>query len=266
MPVPTVAQPLLRAPRARIAVADTAAEAGEAHPLATKLPLLAGLDPADGQQLIASCSRRRCARGERLIEQGERSACLFFLLSGSAHLLRTDARGQEVILDVLRPGDHIGEAGLIDGQPATTTVRCHKVCEVLELKGATLAHFLIGRPALAMALMQGLVARVRQARRQIASLALYSVPERIARQILELAVLQADGSWAVPERLSRSDLARMVGASREMASRAAQDLVTQGLIEIGPDDRIVLKRRDPAVHEGFPNAERWFLDAVLGAP
>jgi CRP/FNR family cyclic AMP-dependent transcriptional regulator len=92
--------------------------------------------------------------------------------------------------------------------------------------------------------MRGLVKRLREADRKIGSLALLDVYGRVARLLLDMAE-NVDGEKVVTKRLPKQDIAKMIGASREMVSRVMKDLQTSGYIEIRGTtivvrDRIVL--------------------------
>jgi CRP/FNR family cyclic AMP-dependent transcriptional regulator len=87
--------------------------------------------------------------------------------------------------------------------------------------------------------MRKLVQRLRLADRRIESLALLDVTGRVVRLLLELAE-PLDGQRVLSCRISRQDIAKMVGASREMVSRVVKDLELRGLIEQN-DGRIVLR-------------------------
>ena len=85
---------------------------------------------------------------------------------------------------------------------------------------------------MAYAIMKGLVLRLRQADRKIESLALMDVYGRVARALLEFAQPDRDGHLTVRDRISRQDIAKMVGASREMVSRVIKDLQLRGCIRL----------------------------------
>ena len=89
--------------------------------------------------------------------------------------------------------------------------------------------------------MKGLVQRLRHADRQIQSLALMDVYGRVARALLETATPQADGTRLIRSKVSRSDIAKMVGASREMVSRVMKDLEQRGFIEVMDDGATRIK-------------------------
>ena len=64
-----------------------------------------------------------------------------------------------------------------------------------------------------------------------------------ARALLEFAVEEGDGTLLIRERLSRQDIAKMVGASREMVSRVMKDLEERGFIQTQDDGAIAVKDR-----------------------
>ncbi len=96
---------------------------------------------------------------------------------------------------------------------------------------------------MAYAIMKGLVKRLRQADRKIESLALMDVYGRVARSLLEFAIPDKDGLLVIRDRISRQDIAKMVGASREMVSRVMKDLEDRGFIETREDGSMLIKDR-----------------------
>ena len=90
--------------------------------------------------------------------------------------------------------------------------------------------------------MRSLVKRLRTADRKIESLALMDVYGRVARLLLEMAEEDTDGQQVVMKKISKQDIAKMIGASREMVSRVMKDLSLQGLIEEG-GGRILLREK-----------------------
>jgi CRP/FNR family transcriptional regulator, cyclic AMP receptor protein len=91
--------------------------------------------------------------------------------------------------------------------------------------------------------MRGLVKRLRHADRKIESLALLDVYGRVAHALLDFAVPDAQGQLIIKEKISRQDVAKMVGASREMVSRVMKDLEERGFIELLPTGATLLKDR-----------------------
>ena len=100
---------------------------------------------------------------------------------------RIEAALREVILAVLESGDYVGEMSLIDNEPHSATVRAEVQTDMLILARADFARCLPENSSLAYAIMRGLVTRLRNADRQIESLALLDVYGRVARALLEMA-------------------------------------------------------------------------------
>ena len=209
--------------------------------LIRRVPLFSMLTDAQAVTVADGVVKRRFKRGEMIVEQGKKTNALFFLLNGRARVVSTDSRGREVILATLQPGDHIGEMSLIDNEPHSATVRAEVQTDVLMLGRNEFARCLPENSSMAYAVMRGLVQRLRHADRKIESLALLDVYGRVARALLEFAVDGGDGERIVRDKISRQDIAKMVGASREMVSRVMKDLEERGYIQTLDNGSVVIK-------------------------
>lgn len=212
--------------------------------LIRRVPLFSMLTNDQARAVADGVVKRRYRRGELVVEQGKKSNALFILLNGRARVLTADARGREVILAVLEAGDYVGEMSLIDNQPHSASVRCEVQCDMLILGRAEFARCLPENSSLSYAIMRGLVTRLRSADRQIESLALLDVYGRVARTLLDMAE-DVDGEKLIRSKVSRQDMAKIVGASREMVSRVMKDLEERGVIETLENGSVLLKNRLP---------------------
>jgi len=210
--------------------------------LIRRVPLFAMLTPAQAELLADAVAKRRFKRGQLIVEQGKKSDALYIILSGRARVLMTDRKSREVILATLQPGDYIGEMSMIDNQPHSATVEAEIQTDVLVLGRKEFTRCLPENATMAYAVMQGLVRRLRHADQKIGSLALMGVYGRVANVLLESAVPD-DGRLIIREKLSRQDIAKMVGASREMVSRVMKDLEDRGFIETREDGSMLIKDR-----------------------
>ena len=211
--------------------------------LIRRVPLFALLTASQAEAVADAVIKQRFKRGEIIVEQGEKSNTLFIILTGRVRVVTSDKRGREVILATLQPGDYIGEMSLIDNEPHSATVRAEVQTDMLTLGRAEFARCLPENSSMAYAIMKGLVQRLRQADRKIESLALMDVYGRVARSLLEFALPDKDGLLTIRERISRQDIAKMVGASREMVSRVMKDLEDRGFIETRADGSMLIKDR-----------------------
>jgi CRP-like cAMP-binding protein len=210
--------------------------------LIRRVPLFAMLTPAQAELLADAVAKRRFKRGQLIVEQGKKSDALYIILSGRARVLMTDRKSREVILATLQPGDYIGEMSMIDNQPHSATVEAEIQTDVLVLGRKEFTRCLPENATMAYAVMQGLVRRLRHADQKIGSLALMGVYGRVANVLLESAVPD-DGRLIIREKLSRQDIAKMVGASREMVSRVMKDFEEQGFIQTLDGGAIVVNER-----------------------
>ena len=211
--------------------------------LIRRVPLFSMLTASQAESVAEAVVKSRYKRGESIVEQGKKSNSLAIILTGRARVITTDMRGREVILATMQPGDYIGEMSLIDNEPHSATVRAEVQTDVLVLGRLEFARCLPENSSMAYAVMKGLVQRLRHADRQIESLALMDVYGRVARALLEFAVVDSQGDAVIRDKVSRQDLAKMVGASREMVSRVMKDLEERGFIETRADGSMVVKER-----------------------
>jgi CRP-like cAMP-binding protein len=212
--------------------------------LIRRVPLFSLLTNDQAQGIADSVVKRRFRRGEIVVEHGKKSNALYILLTGRARVLTADSRGREVILAVLQSGDYVGEMSLIDNEPHSATVRAEVQTDMLILGRAEFARCLPENSSLSYAIMRGLVNRLRAADRQIESLALLDVYGRVARTLLEMAE-EVDGIKIIRNKVSRQDMAKVVGASREMVSRVMKDLEERGVIETQENGSVIIKQRPP---------------------
>ncbi len=209
--------------------------------LLRRVPLFALMPPSQAQRIASVVTKRRLKRGDPVVAQGERSQALFIILAGRVRVLSTDAQGREVILARLGPGDHLGEMSLIDGEPHSATCRAEVQTDVLVLSRRDFETCLPEPQSIAHAIMRALVRRLRDADRKIESLALLDVYGRVARALLDLAAPQQDGELRIRDKVSRQDVAKMVGASREMVSRVMRDLERRGMLRPHPEGGLIVQ-------------------------
>ena len=162
---------------------------------------------------------------------GDQIDSLYIVISGRLKVMMSDADGKEVILSLIGPGEFFGEMGLIDDSPRSASVVTIEPCELLSITKRDFKKCLAENFEMSMAVMRGLVRRLREADRKIGSLALLDVYGRVARLLLDMSE-DVNGQKVVTKRLPKQDIAKMIGASREMVSRVMKDLQMGGYIEM----------------------------------
>lgn len=211
--------------------------------LLRRVPIFAALSPHQLDQLAHAVTKRRVKRGELIVEQGKKSHALFILLSGRARVVMMDRRSREVILDVLGAGDYVGEISLIDGKSHTANVQAEMQCDMLVLGHAEFNRCLTENHAMANSVIKGLVQRLRKADEKISSLALMDVYGRVAQALVGFSEDAGEQRLVIRDKITRQDIAKMVGASREMVSRVMRDFEEQGFIKTNEDGTVELTER-----------------------
>lgn len=211
--------------------------------LLRRIPLFACLTTDQAAAIAESLVKVRYKRGDMIVEQGGKSRSLYVLLSGRARVIKRHRNGQEVILATLTQGDCIGEMSIIDNMPHSASLQAVIQTDVLLLSHADYAKWLPEKGSMALSVLRALTRRLRRADRNVASLALVDVHGRVARVLLECSVRAADGKRSISEKISRQDLANMVGASREMVSRVMGYLEERGCIETLENGSIQIHNR-----------------------
>ena len=195
------------------------------------VPLFSSIGDEQLRLLVPIFSRRSAARGSMIMAAGDPTDSLYIVLSGRLKVMMSDSDGKEVILNILGPGEFFGEMGLIDDSPRSASVVAIEPCELISVSKRDFKRCLAENFEMTMALMRGLVRRLRDADRKIGSLALLDVYGRVARLLLDMSET-VNGQKMVTRRLPKQDIAKMIGASREMVSRVMKDLQLGGYIEM----------------------------------
>ena len=199
--------------------------------LLRNVPLFAVLLEHQLSLLTSVVMRRSFPRGTTVMAAGDATDSLYVVMSGRLKVLMSDDEGREVILTMLGPSEYFGEMGLIDDSPRSASVITVEACELLVLSKRDFKNCLSENFEMAMTVMRGLVKRLREADRKIGSLALMDVYGRVARVLLEMSEM-LNGQHVVTRKVAKQDIAKMIGASREMVSRVMKDLQIGGYIDV----------------------------------
>ena len=207
------------------------AQASVSTLLLRNVPLFSVLPESQLALLTGVVGRRSFPRGATIIAAGDMTDSLYIIISGRLKVMMSDDEGREVILAILNPNEFFGEMGLLDDSPRSATVVALEACELLYLSKRDFKKCLEDNFELALTMMRGLVKRLREADKKIGSLALMDVYGRVARLLLEMSET-IEGEKVVTKKLAKQDIAKMIGASREMVSRVMKDLQLSGYIEV----------------------------------
>ncbi|MGH8598590.1 MAG: cAMP-activated global transcriptional regulator CRP [Gammaproteobacteria bacterium] len=179
------------------------------------------------QPFLAHCHRRHYAPKTAIIRQGDRADELFYIISGSVTVLLEDDKGHEIVLAYLNGGDFFGEIGLFaeDGN-RSALVRARAESEIAQISYAKLRGLTELYPRIVNCMAVQLARRLRNTNRKLGDLAFMDVYGRVARTLLDLSD-QPDAMThphGMQVRVTRQELARLVGCSREMVGKVLKEM------------------------------------------
>lgn len=189
------------------------------------------IDGLDG--FLAISHRRRFARRSTLISAGAESNSLFYLVKGSVTVSIEDEDGHEMVVAYLNEGAFFGEMGLFDEiSRRSAWVKAKTDVEVAEVSYPSFMELTEKDSRLLYVLGNQVAVRLRNTTRKVGDLAFMDVTGRVARTLLDLcrepdAMTHPDGMQI---KVTRQEIARIVGCSREMVGRVLKDLEEQGLV------------------------------------
>jgi CRP/FNR family cyclic AMP-dependent transcriptional regulator len=201
------------------------------------------LSPQDAEQLLTRAAIRTYPRHAVVINEGDDSNSVYFILSGAVRIFLSDNEGNEVVIGTLRAGEYFGEMALEPGSRSASVM----ALEPLKLAIVGMEDFrafLKAHPDFLFAVLGKMIRRVRAVNRNIKSLALLDVYGRLVQLLHDLAE-QTHGETAIAEPPTQQEMASRIGCSREMVSKIMKDLAAGGYLDISRK-RIVIKRRLPA--------------------
>ena len=207
-------------------------------------PPLWGLPEEHVKAVLEGAVTRTYPKNAVLINQGDRSDSLYYIVSGKVKIYLSDDTGKEVILGSEGSGEFFGELALDEG-PRSASVMTLEPCTLRMISRAQVIDYLLKHPDAAILLLRTLAHRVRDLTKRVGDLVLKDVYQRLVQMLLEMAV-QQDGKLVVKERLTQEDIAKRVGSSREMISRIFKDLRKGGYVETDEHHQITILKKPPA--------------------
>jgi CRP/FNR family cyclic AMP-dependent transcriptional regulator len=214
------------------------------------------------QAFIKQAHKRSFPPKHTIIHAGDDPSSLYLILEGSVSILLENADGREIVLAYLGPGDFFGEMCLFPGQKQRTAiVRTRSPATlVAETTYVAFRQFSMDHPDIMFEIAGQLAMRLHDTSQRVGDLTFLDVAGRVAHILMELshkpdALFHARGPMV---RISRQELARNAGCSREMAGRVLKKLEEDGLVSVQGRNVIVLQSpvKGPAQKAGLSGQRR----------
>lgn len=224
------------------------------------MPLIAGdhheyeglpIDKQAIDRFLGFCTQRQLRKKSVIVRAGDPADTLYYIVKGSASVVIQDEDDNEIVVAYLNAGDFIGETGLFYRAKARDAiVRTRTACELAEIKYDRLNELFqkelkADHGQILHAVGLQLSERLLNTTRRVSRLAFMDVAGRIARTLLDMcrepdAMSHPDGTQI---HMSRQELARIVGCSREVAGRVLKQMAEEGMISVSGMDIVILHSR-----------------------
>ncbi|WP_199041003.1 Crp/Fnr family transcriptional regulator [Glycomyces salinus] len=202
----------------------------------SEVDIFRDLTEAELQTIADSAPMRTVRRGELLFSPRQRVETLFILKAGSVRIFRVAPDGRALTTAFLEPGTVFGEMVLLGQQMHDQYAEAVEDATLCVMSRADVLTYLMANPKVAMRVAELLGERLIEAEQRVADFALKSAPERIASSLHTLArkeYQKAPRNGQLVVHLTHSQLADLVGTSRETATKALGELADTGVVSLG---------------------------------
>lgn len=202
--------------------------------LLRRIPLFSDLDERELSSIAQLVHVKRHRAKDFIVQQSEPGGELFVVVDGHLKVVTSDAEGRDTALNILGPGEVVGEVSLLDGGPRSATVTAVDPCELLVIRREPFLRFLEGSPTVAIKLLSVLARRLRRLTERAEDIAFLRVGDRLAKRIVALAdeygEPRPDGSVRIAFRLSQQEMGDLIGATRESANKQLRMWEHRGMV------------------------------------
>jgi CRP/FNR family transcriptional regulator len=209
--------------------------------LLRSIPYFAAASEGLAERVARECVERSFAAGERIFTEGENAgvASLHIVISGVVRIFKVSLEGREQVLRLMQQGDSFADVAAFDGGPYPANADPLEPSRLLLVPRSLLASALREEPDIALGALRIMAGRLRHMTALVEDLSLRRVTSRVAKHLLD---------DSVQVHLNQSQLAALLGTSREMISRSLHSLEDAGYIDLaGPRIRVLERERLAAV-------------------
>lgn len=209
-----------------------------------EMPVLSSLSQSDWEKVKDLFIEKHFGKDEYIFFEGDPSSWLGVILEGRVKMIKHSEAGKDVVLDVISPGEMLGEVAAFNGEPHPATAQAMEPTVLASIYRDDYLRLLKHYPALALRVIGELGRRLREAQETIKSMAVERVERRIARILLKLAATTGSSSEegiVIEMPLTRQDIAEMVGTTVETAIRTMSKFRKRGLVQTKRGRVIILE-------------------------
>jgi len=196
-------------------------------------PWLHHLKPVLAEEIRRAALVRSFAPGEMVFGPTRQPANVWLVEQGLVRIHRLASDGRQVTVALVRPGHIFGEAPVLSDQPRISFAEAMRRSSCWQIPREAFLHIVRSDPDAGFAITKEIAGRMQRIESRLEDLAFRSVDMRVARALLRLAedFGRPAGTWTELElSLTQSELATLVGATRQSVNESLRTLVQRGVI------------------------------------
>ncbi len=208
-----------------------------------KTTLFCGMDQSDLEMVAAQAVTRQFPKNTVIVSQGDDTDSFYVIVQGKVDVFLQNDKGKEIIINTLGLCESFGELAPLGGIPRQASIITTEDSTFGIISRQVFMDTLLVKPSIGMRIIDLLITRIQDLTEEVSSLALEDVYNRVVRVLYKHA--DEVGDKLVTEKLTQQDIARRVGATREMVHRILKELKTGGYISIEGKHITIEKKLPP---------------------
>ena len=199
-----------------------------------KMPVFSSLSDIDKKVLTAKSDLKQFEAGSTIIEQGDKTTTVYFLISGTVHVVDYSSAARAMTYASLKEGDMFGEMAIIEGLPRSAWVCTITPCRLASLPGALFLEMVKKNADVSLALLKQFSLRLRLSNSRLKDVSLLGTEQRACMELIRMAKVdpQSPGSYLIFQMPTQANFANIIGSSRETVSRIFGKLKEEHIIII----------------------------------
>ncbi len=202
---------------------QTRAKPIDKHSLLRAHPFFNGLDEAVIDWLVPRAYSRKLKKGSVLFRKGDTGTKLYAVCAGAIRISCTSEEGNDVILNLISPGDIFGEISFLDRGPRTADAVVIEDSEVMEIERQDFSQLIREYPEVSMRLIEILCSRLRRTSEQVEDIVFLNLPHRLAKVLLHLYQRSSFNEAPIKLHITQHEISEMIGASRESTNKQLRE-------------------------------------------
>lgn len=194
------------------------------------IPLFQGLDDLTLEKVAGAMIAKSFRKLDRVMQKGDSSTDLVFLLRGQLQVVDTTIEGREIGISLVKEGDFIGELSVIDGEPRSASVIALMPSVVAILPRPLAIEFFFRHPTGSERIIRRLTSKLRRSSAHHSQVVGGKAHERVLNVLRNLGEQQPDGTVRISQLPTQNQMAVMANLARETVARTLTQLKKSGVL------------------------------------